>query len=219
MLKAFSLVEATKKLPYDITAFDAWSKWINQWARSCYLLSLAPQPHGAGSKSSDGKRDEKFFIVCWDKCHAATYRLKEGESEVLSEWQFLAEMTCKDAPPKRVFGIGSTCASVLQSFSLFAMEQSEELSPTWPTYCALALQDQHMCTHTYANPLGSMLVPLYTKYCRHTYISIIIVLHISIYARAHMLGLLAKTLMRTINVVRVLWCGRGWCYAMHVNDE
>ena len=26
-MKAFSLVEASKRLPYDITAFEAWSKW------------------------------------------------------------------------------------------------------------------------------------------------------------------------------------------------
>lgn len=50
---------------------------------TCYYW--LPNRMVAGSKSSDGKRDEKFFIVCWDKCHAATYRLKEGESEVLTE--------------------------------------------------------------------------------------------------------------------------------------
>ena len=49
MLKAFSLVEASKRLPYDITAFEVWSKWNELYivlTEFSLVFNLAPAMRG-----------------------------------------------------------------------------------------------------------------------------------------------------------------------------
>jgi hypothetical protein len=73
MLKAFTRVEATEKVPYDITAFDAWS-------------------------TVEGK----FFIVCWDKCHTGIYKLKPEDARVQSSEAVELVRSMKNTTPKPI---------------------------------------------------------------------------------------------------------------------